>query len=50
MGKVEEKDSDVVVFNMNITRALRSKFKSKTASEGKEMTEIIIDFIEDYVK
>lgn len=36
--------------SVNIPMPLKYKFKAKAASEGKEMTEKTLEFIENYVK
>lgn len=35
--------------NINITRELHSRFKSATAAQGLEMTDVLLEFIQKYV-
>lgn len=36
--------------NFEVTQELRNAFKAKTASQGKNVKEVLIDFMENYVK
>ena len=36
--------------NLNVPVELHNNFKSLTAAEGKNMTDVILQWIEDYVK
>ena len=36
--------------NLNVDEDLHNRFKSVTASEGKNMTDVLIDFIREYVR
>jgi hypothetical protein len=36
--------------NFEVTVELRNAFKAKTASQGKQVKEVLIAFMEDYVK
>ena len=36
--------------NMNIPRDLHEAFKAATAAEGKQMTDVLMDFIHKYVQ
>ena len=40
---------EVTRMNVNIDSTLHRKFKTATASEGREMSEVVIDFIQKYV-
>jgi hypothetical protein len=35
--------------NLNIEATLHNQFKSVTAAEGKNMTDVLLKFIQDYV-
>ena len=36
--------------NLNVSVELRNSFKSVTAAQGKNMTDVLLEFIEDYVR
>jgi hypothetical protein len=36
--------------NINLDSALHDRFKAAVASEGKKMTEVLIDFIKRYIQ
>jgi ParG len=36
--------------NMNLPKELHDAFKAATAARGEKMTEVVLAFIEDYVK
>ncbi len=36
--------------NMNVPRDLHDAFKAATAAEGKQMTDVLMDFIRQYVE
>lgn len=36
--------------NLNVPVEVHNRFKSITAAEGKEMTEVILKFVEEYVE
>lgn len=36
--------------NMNVPRDLHDAFKAATAAEGKQMTDVLMDFIRKYVE
>jgi hypothetical protein len=44
------KESEVKRMNLNVPVALHNQFKSTTAAEGQNMTDVLIEFIEDYVR
>ena len=35
--------------NLNVPLGLHNAFKSTTAAEGKNMTDVLLEFIQDYV-
>jgi hypothetical protein len=39
-----------IKLTMNIDRPLRDSFKAATAARGTTMTEVLMEFIHDYVK
>ena len=45
--RVEEQK--VKRMNLNVPLELHNSFKSVTAAEGKNMTDVLLEFIEDYV-
>ena len=36
--------------NLNVELGLHNAFKAATAAQGKNMTDVLIEFIEDYVR
>jgi hypothetical protein len=36
--------------NLNVDLELHNRFKAATAAEGKNMTDVLIDFIREYVE
>jgi hypothetical protein len=36
--------------NVNVPASLHDRFKAATAAEGKQMSEVLLEFIERYVK
>ena len=36
--------------NLNVPLELHNRFKSATASEGQNMTDVLLEFIQDYVR
>ena len=42
--------TEVKRVNMNIPRDLHDAFKATTAARGENMTDVILKYIEDYVK
>ena len=47
IGKAEE--AQVKRMNLNVPIELHNNFKSVTASQGKNMTDVLLEFIEQYV-
>ena len=47
IGKAEE--TPVKRMNLNVPVDLHNSFKSTTAAEGQNMTDVLIDFIQQYV-
>ncbi len=41
---------EVKRLNMNVPRDLHDAFKAATAAEGKQMTDVLLQFIHDYVE
>ena len=41
---------EVKRLNMNVPRQLHDAFKAATAAEGKQMTDVLMDFIYKYVE
>jgi uncharacterized protein (DUF1778 family) len=41
---------EVKRLNMNVARDLHDAFKAATAAEGKQMTDVLMDFIRKYVE
>jgi hypothetical protein len=41
---------EVKRLNMNVPRNLHDAFKAATAAEGKQMTDVLMEFIRDYVE
>jgi hypothetical protein len=48
ISKVEEQK--VKRMNLNVPVKLHNSFKSVTAAEGENMTDVLLEFIEDYVR
>lgn len=44
-----QKTMEVKRLNMNVPRDLHDAFKSAAAAEGKQMTDVLMDFIRKYV-
>jgi hypothetical protein len=42
-------EQEVKRMNLNVPIELHNSFKSATAAEGKNMTDVLLDFIQDYV-
>ena len=42
--------TEVKRLNMNVPRDLHDAFKAASAAEGKQMTQVLMDFIEEYVR
>jgi hypothetical protein len=42
-------EQEVKRMNLNVPIELHNSFKSVTASRGKNMTDVLLDFIQDYV-
>ncbi len=36
--------------NLNVETSLHNAFKASTAAQGKKMTDVLIEFIEEYVQ
>ena len=48
ISRVEEQK--VKRMNLNVPVKLHNSFKSVTASEGENMTDVLLKFIEDYIR
>lgn len=48
ISKVEEQK--VKRMNLNVPVKLHNSFKSVTAAEGENMTDVLLEFIEDYIR
>jgi hypothetical protein len=48
ISKAEE--TQVKRMNLNVPVKLHSSFKSITAAEGQNMTDVLLEFIEDYIR
>lgn len=48
ISKVEEQK--VKRMNLNVPVKLHNSFKSVTAAEGENMTDVLLEFIKDYVR
>jgi hypothetical protein len=46
----EPEESKVKRMNLNVELSLHNAFKVATASEGKNMTDVLLEFIEQYVR
>ena len=50
MRKIRKaKEQELKRLNLNISTELHNAFKSATAAEGKNMTDILLEFIQQYV-
>lgn len=47
IGKVEEQE--VKRMNLNVPVELHNSFKSVTAAQGQNMTDVLLEFIQDYI-
>lgn len=50
MKPPQQKYKELKRLNIHIAIELHNAFKAATASQGKEMTPILVEFIEQYVK
>lgn len=50
MSKIKkQEDQGVKRMNLNVPVELHNSFKSVTASQGKNMTDVLLEFIQNYV-
>ena len=49
IGKAEEQQPPVKRMNLNVPVELHNSFKSITAAQGQNMTDILLEFIQEYV-
>ena len=50
MPKPKTLPAEVKKMNLNVPTSLHNAFKSATASQGSNMTDVLLQFIEQYVK
>ena len=49
MSDVQKDEVELARINFEIDKRIRHKFKSKASAEGKQMREILVRLIEDYL-
>jgi hypothetical protein len=49
MSDVQKDEVELARINFEIDKKVRQKFKSKASAEGKQMREILVKLIEDYL-
>jgi ParG len=50
VGKIKPiQEQEVKRLNLNVPFQLHNAFKSATAAEGKNMTDVLLEFIQDYI-
>jgi hypothetical protein len=49
MSDVQKDEIELARINFEIDKRIRQKFKSKSSAEGKQMREILVKLIEDYL-
>ena len=47
---MKDEPSQVKRMNLNVERSLHDAFKTATAAQGTNMTDVLIEFIQQYVK
>lgn len=50
MSQLKETEPKVKRMNINVEVSLHDAFKAATAAQGENMTDVLMQFIEDYVK
>jgi uncharacterized protein (DUF1778 family) len=50
MNPRAKQSMEVKRLNMNVPRDLHDAFKAATAAEGKQMTDVLLEFIQEYVQ
>jgi len=50
MSPTAQTTVEVKRLNMNVPKGLHDAFKAATAAEGKQMTDVLMDFIRTYVQ
>ena len=50
MSPRAKRSTEAKRLNMNVPRDLHDAFKAATAAEGKQMTDVLMDFIRKYVE
>lgn len=48
--KTEQQQPELKRMNLNVPVELHNDFKSLTAAQGQNMTDVLIEFIRDYVR
>ena len=49
MSQIKTEEQGVKRMNLNVPIELHNSFKSVTASQGKNMTDVLLEFIQTYV-
>ena len=49
MSDIQKDEIELARINFEIDKRIRQKFKSKASAEGKQMREILVKLIEDYL-
>ena len=50
MSPINQPSREVKRLNMHVPRDLHDAFKAATAAEGKQMTDVLLEFIHKYVE
>lgn len=50
MSPRAQTETEVKRLNMNVPKDLHDAFKAATAAQGQQMTDVLMDFIRDYVE
>ena len=50
MGNSKDKEEKNVSIRIELPDELRNRFKSVVVREGRTMTDLVVDFIQDYVE
>jgi hypothetical protein len=50
VSQIKQVEQKVKRMNLNVPVTLHNSFKSVTASEGENMTDVLLKFIEDYIR
>ncbi len=49
MSEISKKDKGVKRMNLNVPIELHNGFKSVTAAQGENMTDVLLEFIQGYI-